>query len=209
MTRLMVVVAVASVAGCAGSAPSAPSQSLIAPSQALFQPQSRTVTPNACDTGVNVRIKNAGGLFHVPPCSGWTGTINYPQPSAPHRYKWTITSSVTNNFGAPPPPNGTAIFYMQTADDSRFDTGFAADQNVTNTVSNFQLTSGHTYSLMVYGFLFDNQCSSPPCPPWSASIGSPAPGSHSLTFQSPLNGAALAGAAVWQFIQNIQGAGRD
>jgi hypothetical protein len=72
------------------------------------------------------------------------------------------------------------------------------------TVTSGVLTAGHSYTLMVYNFLYDDQCSDSPCPPWIANIGSPEPGKHSITFSSPLNGASVYPPfiPVWQFIQN-------
>jgi hypothetical protein len=117
-----------------------------------------------------------------------------------------VTSSVINNFGAPPPPSGTALFYMANLPLAEDPPAFC-NCGVTDTISSAQLSSSHTYSLYVYNFASDNQgCASLSkgvCPPWVANIGSPAANTHSITFPSPLNGASLYGLAiVWQFVQN-------
>jgi hypothetical protein len=201
---------VLAVTGCAGTAASqVGSVPAGAPSAVGVREDALSLLGPAPDKrqgcGVTKRyvIKSGGGAFPVPACSGWSGTIAYPNGN--HRYIFGVTGSVTNNFGAPPPPSGTAIFYMQTKKvQPRYDPSFG-DTGVTDTVTSPQLTSDHTYTLIVYGFILDSQCPTEPpsgCPPWVTNIGSPAPGSNSITFVSPLNSALLYGPLVWQFVQN-------
>jgi hypothetical protein len=159
----------------------------------------------ACNRKVFVTIKAEGGAFRVPPCSAWTGTIAYPSVNA--RARFAVTSSVTNSFGAPTPPSGTAVFYLQTRTKRSPGTPAFRDTGVTDTVSGPAFTSGHTYTLIVYNFAEDAQCPSPPpsqvCPPWIANIGSPSPNTNSITFPSPLNGALFGDEVpVWQFVQD-------
>jgi len=190
------------LAGCAAAATTSPPT---VPFTALAQPQSHLLAPGACDQGKHVKISKNGGAFKVPPCSGWTGTINYPPPLDHKGFLFSVTSSVTNNFGASPPPSGTPIFYMQTRSTTDRRAPEFAESGVTNTITSPALVSSATYSLYVYNFGIDDQCSSPPCPPWFANIGSPQQGMHSITFASPLNGAAFLGGGfspIWQFVQN-------
>jgi hypothetical protein len=72
------------------------------------------------------------------------------------------------------------------------------------TVTSPALRAKHSYTLMVYNFLYDDQCSQSPCPPWVLNIGSPQAGKHTITFSSPLNEASVDPpfVPVWQFIQN-------
>jgi len=111
--------------------------------------------------GVTLRyvIKASGGAFPVPACSGWGGTIGYPNGN--HRYIFGVTGSVTNDFGAPPPPSGTAIFYMHTNKVQPRNPPVFGNTGVTDTVTSSQLMSSHTYTLIVYGFIFDSQCPQP------------------------------------------------
>lgn len=207
MTRYAVLLAAALLAGCAGSirsqAPIAPTaQSVVPPIQAVAHVQSRNVSPATCNRSVGLEFKPQGGAFHVPPCGGWTGTINYPAVGV--RSRWSVTSSVTNNFGVPAPPSGTAIFYM---DMFMSHPGAIEIPNggVRDTVTSSAFTADHTYTLNVYNFAYNDQCPSSQCT-WTMNIGSPQSGSHSITFVSPLNGATvIAGTAagpVWQFVQN-------
>jgi hypothetical protein len=200
MARYLSVFAVIVLAGCAGST-GQPTANL--PAQTLGQSQSQLTGLDICDKGHRITIHARGGTFYAP-CAGWKGTINYP-PTIRGFYTWNVTSSVTNNFGAPPPQSGTAIFYIQTTDASRNrDTGFR-DTGVTDTVNSPRLSSTHSYTLNVYNFLIDNQCGVDPCPPWTANIGSPQQGTHSITFASPLNGAVFNGGirnVIWQFVQD-------
>jgi hypothetical protein len=194
------------LAGWSGSDASAPVAYVPATILVRPQPQSHSIASDACDTTVRAKVQQNGGSFSVPPCSGWTGVINYPALRAPccDGTTFLVTSSVTNNFGVPPPRSGTAIFYLKTKNKAA---AYFANSGVTDTITSPQLTSNHTYTLIVYRLVIDDQCNSPPsCPPWSANIGSPATGSNSITFSSPLNGAAFPGSnrkqPVWQFVQN-------
>lgn len=94
----------------------------------------------------------------------------------------------------------------QTIASSTINIDFAGNANVTNIFKSPALLSTKTHTLYVYGFYMDSQCGQgyPPCPPWVANIGSPAQGTHSLTFYSPMNnGYWNAGTPiVWQFVQN-------
>jgi len=197
------------LAGCAGALtttspatpPSFGESARVAQAPALRDASER---PATCGVGVGSRIRKQGGAFHVPPCDGWKGLIRYPGATA--STSMFTTSSTTNSFGAPAPPSGTAIFYLQTylrhwRNSLRF-----GNLGVTDTVTSPALTSNHSYTLIVYRFLYDNQCNSESCPPWVMSLGSPRPGSHSITFVSPLNGAVLGPGSeagpIWQFVQN-------
>jgi hypothetical protein len=160
-----------------------------------------------CAHRTRVRIRQGGGTFAMPSCAGWRGAISYPLGN--QRYEWSVTTSTTNSFGAPTPPSGTAIFYMQTKVVTRHRLPAFANTGVMNTVSSPALSSDHGYTLFVYGFAEDSQCPVPPpsrCPPWVMNLGSPAPNSHSLTFVSPFNGALFGGIGyltpVWQFVQD-------
>jgi hypothetical protein len=181
------------------AAPRAPSGSI-----ATGQPGRASA---GCTHRVRVRIRKGGGTFAMPRCVGWAGTINYPPGN--QNYAWSVTTSTTNDFGAPAPPNGTAIFYMQTKAVKGRSAPSFANTGVMNTVSSSAFSSDHSYSLFVYGFLQDSQCPVQPpsrCPPWVVDLGSPAPSAHTLTFVSPLNGAEFGGFSyltpVWQFVQN-------
>jgi hypothetical protein len=115
-----------------------------------------------------------------------------------------VTSSVKNAFGAPSPPSGTAVFYMRMQLLHPGDTAFH-DEVVNDTVTSPILSPDHTYTLNVYHFFYNEQCPSSQCT-WTMNVGSPTPGSRSLTFAAPLSGATvLSGsdfALVWQFVQN-------
>jgi hypothetical protein len=201
MVRMSVPVVAAFLTGCAAAASAPPPMTPWQGAAQTDSMKSMPLSPDTCDRGVHVRFLKKGGAFRVPPCAGWKGIINYPGIRVTS--SWLVTSSVTNNFGAPPPPQGTAIFYMETALKRPGDLNFP-NGVLTNTVTSSALTSSQTYTLMVYGFFDDNQCRSTPCPPWVLDIGSPQPGSHSITFSSPLNEAVVLSNAplVWQFIQN-------
>jgi len=156
-----------------------------------------------CGVAKRYIIKWGGGAFSMPPCDNWSGTIGYPNGN--HWYLFAVTTSTKNSFGAPPPPSGTAIFYMHTNRVQPRSAPSFGNTGVTDTVTSPQLTSDHTYTLIVYGFQIDSQCSSPPpsgCPPWSANIGSPMPSTNSITFVSPWNSALIPAATTWQFVQN-------
>jgi hypothetical protein len=155
------------------------------------------VTPDACNRFVKVKIHPVGGAFAVPPCSGWSGTIDYPP--APRRYLLNVTSSVRDSFGAPDPPSGTAIFYLRMVNQTHGGGPGFADTGVMDTVTSPMITSGNSYSLIVYNLCYAGSCS-----PHEENLGSPPPSSNSITFLSPFNGAQFAADAspVWQFIQN-------
>jgi len=214
MTRiLLIVVAVAGLAGCAGSSglgaagavPLQSQQLALSPGQQLARSFAQA-KPDKCDKTMRVHIKGNGGSFAVPLCSGWSGTIAYPATENPRlRYPSLVTSSVTDTFGVPAPPSGMAVFYMQL----HIKNGVSFSDpspGVTNTITSPSLSSNHSYSLLVYNFWTDPQCGNPSlgCPPWVANIGSPTQNSHSITFTSPLNDAAVAGGdpIVWQFVQD-------
>jgi hypothetical protein len=214
--RLALLFATALLAGCAGSSGSQTSmastrtQSVVPPINAVVQVQSRAASPvdtkaavpATCNHSKAIRFRIHGGLFHMPPCAQWTGSIAYPGSGITTR--WKLTTSAKDNFGVPSPPSGTAIFYMQMKLKERIADLFLGYGDGTATVTSPALTSDHSYTLMVYGFYYDNQCNELPCPPWVANIGSPEPGEHSITFDSPLNdGTASVGyPLVWQFIEN-------
>jgi hypothetical protein len=197
------------IVGCAGGADgsSLAAVPIGAPLEAL---QAAVTGPayDVCNKGTRVTIVAKGGQFKVPKCAGWSGTIGYPRNDG--WYRWSITSSTRNAFGVPSPPSGTPIFYMQTIDKSRHLKSTPSFRNdaATATITSRALTSSHTYTLIVYNFIVDAQCPEPlpsgVCPPWVGNIGSPAPGSNSITFVSPLNGAFFGdfGPPVWQFVQN-------
>jgi hypothetical protein len=163
------------------------------------------VSPAACDHGKPVLFHPAGGVFRMPPCAGWSGHIGYPYVGI--RSHWVVTTSLTDNFGAPAPPSGTAIFYMATQ--LRVPKGElgmeGSGANVT--VAAPTLTADHTYTLIVYNLVFYSQCKSDPCPPLVVNLGSPQQGHHSLTFASPFNDSVVPSSTppftpVWQFIRN-------
>jgi hypothetical protein len=206
VARFAVLIAVVILAGCAGATGAqstfAPThaQSIVPPIQALAQAQVR-VSSATCDKGVRLLLHSGSDGFRMPRCTGWQGQIRFPVIHDLSR--WTVTTSVTNSFGAPAPPSGKAIFYMQLALRKPAIWDFS-NGDVNDTVTSPAFTSSHTYTLMVYNFVDDDQCDDAPCPPWLLSLGSPHPGSHSLTFSSPLNGAVVSGngAPTWQFIQD-------
>jgi hypothetical protein len=189
------------VTGCDGFAAAAPTENAQRMTSSAYVSPAGAV-PETCNKSVRLKFKPRGGSFALPRCGGWTGTMMYPPVI--RRTIWGITTSTTNDFGAPGPPSGIAIFYMQMylrhPGGATFPNG-----NVTDTVANPMLTPGHTYTLNVYRFLYNNQCPSSQCT-WSMNIGSPQPGTHSITFVSPLNGASIGGgpnlAPVWQFVLN-------
>jgi hypothetical protein len=199
---LISLTAAAVTAGCAGS------QTVPGGSLAERNLQSGgAAQPATCDAGIQLRIRKGGGTFGIPRCAGWKGVINYP-PTLDNKYfTFGVTSSSTNDFGAPAPPSGTVLFYVQTADvgPRGREVGFK-NTGVTNTVTSPAFVASHSYTLNVYNFLLDDQCPQVPCPVWTARIGSPTPGSHSITFSSPLNGASFGGAGynppVWQFVED-------
>jgi hypothetical protein len=197
MHRLILGLAALATAGCSSAAGT---PTAYVPYQSSTQLLSRVGSPDVCHSAVKVVIHRNGGSFNVPPCAGWTGAIAYPSVGAKFFFK--VSSSTTNRFGVPPPPEGTAIFYILMRNVTHFRVPYFRG-TVSDTITSPRLTSNHTYSLMVYYQAFDDQCSNPPCPPWSANIGSPPPNSNSITFPSPLNGARFgAPPVVWQFVQN-------
>jgi hypothetical protein len=207
MTRYAAFFATALLAGCAASAGSQSALAPIAPQSitapiAGVQTQSRSASHASCGRRVHLLAHPRGGSFQVPHCGGWSGTIAYP--TAPSRSIWSVTSSVTDAFRAPPPPSGTAIFYMQ-MQLNHPPVAIFHNEGVEDTVASPNFTSDHTYTLNVYRFFYNDQCPSTQCT-WTMNIGSPQPGSHSITFVSPLNGANVVsgstGAPVWQFVQN-------
>jgi hypothetical protein len=208
MTRYAAFFATALLAGCAGSAGSPPplapveAQSVTAPIGAIVSAQPKSVSPASCGARVRISAPPRGGAFQVPHCGGWSGTITYPSQAL--RSIWRVASSLTNRFGAPSPPSGTAVFYMEMQLLHPVGAAFHSE-GVDDTVTSPGLTSSHTYTLNVYHFYYNSQCPSSQCT-WTMNIGSPQPGTHSITFASPLNGAAvLSGsdfAPVWQFVQN-------
>jgi hypothetical protein len=207
MMRLIPCIAFLAIVGCAGGAggSSLAAVPIGAPLEAL-QAAANGDGFAACDKGTRVTIVAKGGEFKIPKCAGWSGAIGYPRNHG--WYRWSITSSTTNTFGVPAPPSGVDIFYIQTIDKSRHGKSAPSFFNgsTTATVTSAALVSAHTYTLVVYRFVVDAQCPEPPpsgpCPPWVADIGSPAPGSNSITFDSPLNGALFVQPVVWQFVQN-------
>ena len=208
MTRYAAFFATVLLAGCAASAGSqsalAPTepQSVTAPIGAIVSSQSKSVSPALCGRRVHLTAHPQGGSFQAPHCGGLSGTIAYP--TTPGRSLWSVTGSVTDSFGAPAPPSGTAMYYMQMQLQHRLGALFHND-GVNDTVTSPKLTSGYTYTLNVYNLRYNDQCPSTQCV-WTMDIGSPQPGSHSITFASPLNGATILGgsdgAIVWQFVQN-------
>jgi hypothetical protein len=204
MLRLILGFAILATAGCSTSTgtPTAYVRGSVAHAIVLADRLSRIGSPDICNKGRRYILRHNGGTFYAS-CAGWKATVNYPPPASAHRFYLEVKSSVTNNYGAPPPPKGTALYYIKTADVTpQFGLTFDST-GITNAISSQQLSSSYTYTLYVYNFEFDNQCSSSPCPPWVADLGSPQGGTHSITFPSPLNGASFGNApVVWQFVQN-------
>jgi hypothetical protein len=217
MLRLSVSLVAALLVGCAG-ATSSPGSLPARQSSAVGVSDVTTsssgapvpgaligVSPAACDHGKQVLFHPAGGVFRMPACAGWTGHIGYPNVGI--RSHWHVTTSVTDNFGAPTPPGGTAIFYMLTQLTAPKDTLILSGSGANVTVTARTLTADHTYTLAVYNLLFDSQCKSLPCPPLVVNLGSPKQGHHSLTFPSPFNDSAVENSSpqfspIWQFIRN-------
>jgi hypothetical protein len=163
------------------------------------------VSPAACDHGKEVLFRPAGGVFRMPPCAGWTGHVGYPYVGI--RSHWHVTTSITDNFGAPTPPSGTPIFYMLTQLTEPKAELILEGTGTNVTVAAPTLTADHTYTLIVYNMLFYSQCKSNPCPPLVVNLGSPKRGHHSLTFPSPFNDSDVQNSTpkfspVWQFIRN-------
>jgi hypothetical protein len=159
MVRWISCIGLLTIIGCSGG--SGGSSLAAAPIAAL---QSATAGDGyaVCDKGTRLAILPKGGQFKVPKCAGWTGTIGYPRNGG--WYSWSVTSSTSNAFGAPSPPSGTAIFYMQTVNKSRhlkFAPSFF-DGSATATITSPKLTSSHTYTLIVYNLIVDAQCPEPP-----------------------------------------------
>src|ERR1700722_14720570 len=217
MLRLSLSLVAALLVGCAGAASSpgaipARQSSSVGTADvtvsSLGAPASRAlerVSPTACDHGKQVLFHPAGGVFRMPPCAEWSGHIGYPNVGI--RSHWHVTTSVTDNFGPPAPPSGTAIFYMATQLTAPKGEVDMEGSGANVTVAAPTLTADHTYTLIVYNLLFDSQCDSIPCPPLVVKLGSPQQGHHSLTFSSPFNTSAVFSGAppfgpVWQFIRN-------
>jgi len=141
-------------------------------------------------------------MFGLPACTGWAGQVGYPSTGGASH--WLVTTSVTNNFGVPAPPSGTAIFYIETELLRPKLEWILGGSGAMVTVTSPALTASHSYTLMVYNLYTDSQCHNVPCPPLTINIGSPQPGKHSVTFSSPLNESSVYPllVPVWQFIQN-------
>ncbi len=159
--------------------------------------------PQACDGAARVIMTRRGGTFAIPK-AGWAGKIGYGPAVKSH---WVVTSSVTNNSGAPAPPSGTPIFYMRVTLNRPGELVVLGSSSVAATVTSRELTAAHTYTVLAYDFVTNSQCPSPPClSPWTLNIGSPQSGQHSITFASPLQDASVEsgsdGALLWQFVQN-------
>jgi hypothetical protein len=175
------------------------------PVGALEPRQLMAVSPAACDHGKQVLFHAAGGVFRMPPCAGWSGHVGYPYVGI--RSHWLVTTSLTDNFGAPTPPSGTAIFYMSAQLKVPKAELILEGNGASVTVAAPMLTADHTYTLIVYNMLSYSKCQSNPCPPLVVNLGSPQKGHHSLTFPSPFNDSAVASSGpqfspVWQFIRN-------
>jgi len=211
--RFLAFVVLLGLAGCAGASSIISAAPALGTKGAAVNATQLTVgadasnehaQPTACDVEVHVQVSKHGGAFRVPPCDGWKGLIRYPA-TAPTQH-WRVTSSTTNTFGIPAPPSGTAIFYLRTAVFHPRNSVAFANSGVLDTITSPAVASAHSYTLIVYRFLDDSQCNDAPCPPLVMSLGSPQPGSHSITFVSPLNGAVLGpglpAGPVWQFIQD-------
>jgi hypothetical protein len=209
MARYTVLAAAAAAlmtAGCAASATApAVSGAGFSATPGIASLVRQPVAPEACGRVLHVKLHDPGGSFPVARCGGWSGTIGYPHLASSH-VPLNVTSSLKNTFGAPPPPSGTAIFYMSLqlhrtprGNGVNFEPG-----NVTSTVTSPAITPAHTYTLIAYNFAWNDQCKPGSCPPWKLNIGSPQPGSNSLAFSSPLNAAEFYSnyPVIFQFIQN-------
>jgi hypothetical protein len=204
MTRCLALLAFAALAGCAGAA-GISSASLMSNAETAAQSIASTdrVVPEACGVGHLINLDDRGGTFRTPECAGWSGTVGYASYFVGTRKaRLRITSSVKNSFGVPKPPSGTALFYMQGFNVHYEVVDFIGYPSVTETISSPELTSSHTYTLIVY-----NLCYSPPCPLVVIDLGSPQGSNHSITFPSPLETAGFPTkksgvGVVWQFIQN-------
>ncbi len=192
MTRVLIASAVLALAlaGCAASPGASPLAQVPTHTIASLLPPSRSLGPDSCDKSKTVLIRSKGGTFTIPACAGWSGTFGYP-PVSSGPFHFELNSSVTNNFGAPPPPSGTAIFYLQMACLGQIAPVFR-NTGVTDTITSQKLIPSRSYSLYVYTLEY----------PYGGLIGSPAPNSDSITFVSPLNGNFFSSAIVWQFVQN-------
>src|ERR1700728_3079878 len=139
------------MSGCVGSEEIAPLSGAQRANQTAIAHE-KLASPATCDKGVRLSLRRQAGAFRVPPCGGWKGFIHYPAGAGISR--WTVTSSLTNNFGVPPPQSGTALFYMQTW--LRRPSGVRIPSGgVDDTVSSPVLTSDHTYTLNVYNFFYN------------------------------------------------------
>ena len=195
MRHLVVSVALLTLAACAGSSDGVSSSQIPTRSIASLLPPTQAVKPDACDKPKVVLIKKTGGTFTIPTCAGWSGTFGYPPQFDPHNpaFHFQLTSSVKNNFGSPPPPYGTPIFYLQMGYERSPVAPDFQNTGVTDLIASSQLSPSGAYWLDVTGGIG--------YPFWN-SIGSPSPSSDSITFLSPLNGNNFEGLIVWQFVLN-------
>lgn len=204
MTRVPIVAAAAlAFAGCAASPGASPLAQVPTRTISSLVPPSRPMIPDACNKGMTELFRASGGSFPMPTCGSWQGVINYPPPSAP--FHATVRVSTTKNYGVPPPPSGTAIFYMEMVSKSRHTMPvFDGPTNVQDMITSQTFDPSHSYTLIVYNLAYNDQCgSNPSCPPWVEDLGSPAPSSHSLTFASPFYDTDWSVyPMVWQFVQN-------
>ncbi len=170
---------------------------------ASLLPPSRTIGPDTCNRGKVELFEKNGGSFPMPACGSWQGVINYPTPMAP--FHAMIRVSTTKNYGVPPPPSGTAIFYIEMVNRAVHSApAFGGPTNVQDTITSQAFDPSHTYTLIVYNLFYNSQCGSDPsCPPWIEDLGSPSPSGHSLTFDSPFWDSAWSTyPMVWQFVED-------
>ena len=190
---LMVSIAALTLGGCTGSTGNVTSSQIPMRSIASLLPPTQVVKPDTCDKPKVVLIKKVGGTFKIPTCAGWSGTCGYPPQQGAHTssFHFQLTSSVTDTFGAPPPPYGTPIFYLQMAYERSPVPPIFQNTGVTDTIASSQLSPSTSYSLYVYEFIGG---------PWWGDIGAPSPSTDDITFTSPLNGGEFSAPIVWEFV---------
>jgi hypothetical protein len=138
--------------------------------------------------------------WRIPPCKGWTGTLGYAEQE--DRLHFRLMTSTTNAFGAPPPPSGTAVFYISVTYDP---IGHGVSQFSGNAPQSFiaspRLSSQHAYTLNVYNLEGNQFCPSGSCV-WTMNIGAPSGGR--IDYPSPLSLGDIVSStpAVWQFVQD-------
>jgi len=164
---------------------------------------SHFVSPELCNENHRSVVKRHTTVWKIPNCAGWSGQITYAAFQhlfKPSTCRFLTQSSVTNNFGVPPPPTGTAVFYATVEQDCRDNFGAFGNAAPPSTITGPGITYPHTYTIYLYDFLEDTACSGDPC---AFNIGSPQQGSNTINYPSVTPGLVFGGdPVIWQFVQN-------